>query len=276
MTDDVNYRFAGVTRSVPDYLLRRVILWPLTRRRCFQRGAVYRDVKEVMELWRRRLHQLREREWDSLLEDRDYIKARNCAPVCVKVFGHKARTWCNLRSICPWCYGRDVVNDYEVLAKHLPVRGYDGRPLRLLTVTASRLVSPRVAGEVLSSHLQAWREGPISIINRLRPKGSLYRINLDPGTTPNGKACWRLSYRILALVSPTSALPDKLPSVARVLDSKVTSRHELLKPLSRLCRYPTGLLRGDSRLVLKALYARSGLRCKATTGCLRASRGKQL
>lgn len=110
-----------VARWVPNTysarLQRRAVLYPLVGR-AKNAAAVVTRTKQVVRMWRARLHALHQIGWTPGSRDTDMQYARNCHPTFM--FAEPQTRQCRIRHLCPFCYARWVNKMWETLDNVFP------------------------------------------------------------------------------------------------------------------------------------------------------------
>ena len=109
------------------------------------------------------------------------------------------------------------------------------------------------------------------VLKKLKPKGGYYKTVVSPADDG-----WTVAARLLIVTekewSPPVWLSDFGMSVYNPGDSSKTS---LVKTVSRVSRYPVGLLRGEPDSVVEILNAQRKRKLRNLTGCLRETIGDE-
>lgn len=273
---DVSYVFKKAKRKSANYAQKAAVLWPLMRRRAFTSDATVKDAQFLLQWWRRKLSVIKSLKWPDIQQPGKLQYMRNCPPAMVVAVSDKVMRVCN-SNFCPWCYAREVEVLFNKLASLLPERGKATQPITLVEVSNRRIMSKEESGLLLDAHLVNWKRAPKSIITTLNPIGAYYSISLDP-ILRFEEYSWRLSYHVLALMPNDYVLPESLTTSRKrkVRITKVFSKKQLIPIIGRTCRYPTGLMKSDEALVIRALNARRGVRCKEYVRSLRNKKVKNV
>jgi hypothetical protein len=273
---DVTYSMQGVKKTCVAFAQKVGVLWPLLGRRSLHDDDVILDTEALQRRWRKRLEALKLHGWADVTKDGVAQFARNCPPASVKAFGPKALRPCKLRGICPFCHMRTVAKVFNAVARHLPVKEKELNPgIRLLEVSGKMLIRRAHAGKYLSGQLLEWSVVPKKLLKRLRPLGAYRRVTLDPKVVAGQFSGYRFQYNILAMVPYDWEIPRWLDNGnRRVKLTHVQSRGQLINVISRTCRYPVGLMKGDLRMTIVSLNARRGKRLSEFVGCLRATESR--
>lgn len=268
---DVNYGIKGVRKNCISFSQKISLLWPICGRRSLADETVISDINHVIRYWRTRVSDLHELGWTSVQATGKVQFVRNCPPVIGICANQHTCQCCKLNGICPWCHARQTEKVFNLFAKYLPKRGcLKNSAIKILELSNSRVLRRKGTSVFLESLIIHARLLACRLIKRLKPLGAYFDILIEPRVIEEGKVSWRLSYRIIAMVDEKWEMPCWLvESKRKKRITLVTSRKELINPIARTRRYPIGLFRCDSELVLLALNARHKTRCSATLGCFR-------
>lgn len=254
-----------------------------------QRGAVLvplfgllRNPDEIaratqkLGVWRRAyLGHFKSAEWAALKRFGKMGFARNCPPA----FGYvqpDARP-CHLRWWCPFCYAREVWELREHIAG--VIRGlYDSQDY-VLAERRHRYYRPPMKNEHGESDEHSHLHELLFKMNT--PWPGVYKESQAVGAhfqttiVPDPAEGWLIINRQLYLLHAGQTLPPSLSqrTVGRIRYLPI-SMNNLDKMLTRLCSYPTQLLRGDHQKVAMLLNARSLMRPRlaASYGYFRTTR----
>lgn len=209
---------------------------------------------------------------------------------CVPVRNH-----CDYTSFCPFCFGRTVSDQWErvygtmlLLQKQgVPYRlvelhdqsfmGFEGEVITPARVEALRLY-PKNRGmqpyyplpqELMTQFVKQLR-GTLqehiklrgAVINQCKPLAAYATLTIEPWPT-----CWHLMFRSLLVVPDPWPREDWL--IARKIRNTPAQPRRAVGALSRVCRYPTYMLRSDPAMLSVQLLACQGLRLSANFGLFR-------
>lgn len=257
---DKRFTVEHVPAESRNYIVqRRAVLRPLFGDSS-EPKAVARHVLTLVDLWRDRLAEVRRDGWAAIAKDKDYSYARNCRPTVV--ITEQQTRFCFKRYLCPFCYGREVFDIYNVISK--AVFHPSAAECELLTRTKSMRIDCNVDIRKITDNLK-YEWSPIC--DELNAVGAFFSILLAPGPD----ASIELRLRNFILMPPGSArLPSWLKGQCAV--SYIRDHTQLAELVGGVMEYPKQLIHGDSKLMYKILVQRQGLRLAANFGKFRAEK----
>lgn len=265
---DIQFTFKFVPNRYEDKVQRAAVLYPLTKV-CRGDAQVITQTAVLQRMWRARIGTLT----GSGLELSDGARSahylRNCLPAFSYAFPRT--TPCRWRTVCPFCYARWAAEVWHTVdhafASRTPqsdgpasdrvfkyhaveytrnhVYKYQGDPQQLLTTLLSELTALRR-----------------STVNRLNPSGAFYYDTVEPT-----KVGWRVRTRHLLMVPAGHVLPPGYGKKrgSRLLVHDAPTRKVLFGAVSRVCRYPKYLIRGDPERTAMMLTLRKSQRVRLSS-----------
>jgi hypothetical protein len=196
---------------------------------------------------------------------------RNCPPAFA--YALPESRFCNVRAWCPFCYAREVWELREHIAGVLQGLFEPGR--YILAERRHRYYRAPEKGADEHGHLNEL------LFNMPAPWPRVYKESQAIGAhfrttiVPDPEEGWLIINRQLYLLNAGQTLPKSLTqrTVGRIRYLPF-SLNNLDKMLTRLCSYPTQLLRGDPQKVAMLLKARALIRPRlaAAYGYFRTTR----
>ena len=299
---DIDFEILWIPNSYAACICRHAVLYPLVDR-VHSVGQLRYQIYLLIKKWRQRAADLRNEGWGATSwQD----KANNCLPAFC--YTRQRPQPCCQRTVCPFCYAREVVHIWDVIRQAAGVRlRSDDEKERLAIdyeVPAARDAARReyrcidIPGEAVHYHLierrhrvnvryhnenaaatpTAWLrlvmqdavDNRRDRMRRLQRRGMLGAFStLKVSTDTARRGGWCLQLCELYMVQPGTQLPPDLPGRQRV-HTKLTAR-VVANAVSRVCAYPTRLLSGDTPMTVELLNACAGLRRTAYFGTFRGA-----
>lgn len=256
---DIDFKFTGIPHH-PAYHAARVTLLGPTYHATGTEADQVRKAPHILEKWRTRLAELRDDGWSSVQQKGHLQYLRNCRP-CMFTFESPVEAKvCRYTDICPWCWGRNVVELYDTICRE---RSCDERLILAKRVRKVLLDQP------LRQALRSEQHDLRALIkaNRCCYKGAYLNLTAEPTKDNDG---WRLESRLLALTElKETYVPESsewsCEAYVRPNTKAITSA------VVRTCYYPAGLMRAESEpnLIVELLHARKSMRLLEYYGCFR-------
>lgn len=240
---------------------RRAVMTPICRRKIHLPELMLDAGAKLVKKFRSRCHLLREDGWDKLRDKKRYYSALCCPPAIVIAAGQAGRKPCRLTRICPWCCAREVMAVYKkIYATVAPkIANY-----RLYTVEVMRKHPATTSSILLSADLYSLASSFKRLATKINSFGSFYRCSID---------CNADSFTIhggFLGVMPNGWEPAAPRPSAKLYDGYMPK--QIISALSRVMRYPRGLLFAPITTTRTALAAMDRMHLRNFTGCLRGSK----
>lgn len=272
---DVRFDISFAKNNYLAYTQQRSVLLPLLLKINLKKNAAF-GISRLMRRWRNRLRVLREHGWKTMESPIRYQFTRNCPPTMCYTLGDQRYQRCGLSQLCPWCYSLETKEVFDKFSMLLPKRGKLSKPYKLIEIRRTHLLSANDK-DSLSLVLHKLMDTPRRAIRALQPLGGFYKAQIAPSAKDRFTGQWEAFWRVLVVVDEKYELPDKLlKAKSDIKVSNVFSKRDLIRPISRICRYPTGLFVGDPDMTIDALNSRIGMRSKAFVGCLYGKNVKKI
>lgn len=301
---DTFFRPTTVATSYVAKLQRGAVLRPLAADRLGKRGsvaAIKSATLHVSRLWRDRIAELQEHGGPFTHGSRDpearvqYM--RNCMPAFAGV--RPTANVCNARTICPFCYARQVGELWGRFVRAMPGRQFqeeepqeapgelraitldevpqksaeyhliERRNIRRIPYHVQTLSDVGVTTQFVTQLLQSVSAARAAMLRRVRPYGAYSALTVEPDT--HG---WRIKSRQLFIVRKNDNIEHLLDPVTRGMCYRhvYPTRDILLRALTATCIYPRRMMDGDPLLTSIILKASAGVRLSSTAGALRSKR----
>lgn len=294
---DVEFKFYGVPNRYQDVVQRMAVLYTL--RQPAQTMDDVRDMtNKLLNQWRARIGALTSSGWVPSRGERashSILYARNCKPTFA-ITGHQTRP-CHNTVICPWCYARWVRELWQTVDADMPapdpaqpteLEAELGREMRSIVLDTNVEEQPRQYRNAFRFHLverhhyfyrpllpeedpQNWtvprnlagilnnlEKNRALVIKMVDPVGAFLYTTIEPWD--NGRQ-WKLHHRQLFKLSPEQEIPRELVEATdgQLIRHMRPTRKEVLQIVSRICRYPVGLMTGDQDLTATLLDVRRSI-----------------
>jgi len=223
-------------------------------------GNVRRQYADLQRLWLGRLDELKKVKW----QPPGFEFLRECPPFGVR--GRWASYPCSRSLICPFCYGRRVIDLYMRFEQAV----YKTHQKRVEQAGAIHTIEPTPCKLVEVTAWQSWEQTkpPGLILHSLR---GMRRIVVD--AVPRRAAAlliqlypmngqWQMSRRHLIMVDPETAVPKAYEEAGLfVTEHTNVTRNVIVKAVSSVFQYPKAMMLGPADEVAQILQASSKFRC---------------
>lgn len=170
-----------------------------------QRQRILSDAVHLVHFWRHRLNLLAAHGWSPVQEPLDYLYAANCPPVGVRT-NHKNLWTCKHRSICPFCWCRQYVQEaYWRFERALYVNQQTDvpYPYSLVLVKTDRHYPAGPDAWPVEDVLRAFvqpNKGAYYKQRMGKALGATVLCSVEPPRPKMPNPCWTVQHRILAVV----------------------------------------------------------------------------
>jgi hypothetical protein len=261
---DIRFILRAVPTGAADRLQRRAVLYPLVggishSNQRDRTRLIKAKTNELLQLWRRRLHELGAAGWNPPNGHTDF--QRNCRPSFAVV--REPSRFCLLEDLCPHCYARRaaavwarvdagcpqptlgqgyyyhlLLRDHTCYFDKVPVNPTD----RIFYPTAVYQLR-RIIARILADRQQYLER----ILRAQRVMGALWFLTIEPAAD-----CWACHYRQLYKI-PAAAWTLPGGQVRRI---EQPGRLAVMRAVARTLRYPTLLFTSEPASVVDFLVAR--------------------
>jgi len=238
-------------------------------------AQVRKDTVKLIYKWRERVSQLIAAGW---MRGRA-AASKNCAKNCYPAFAMAVPLirCCRNKIICPFCYARNVLEQWEKCDVFLSPTNMQGYRLVERKHTYYRDVDLAATSEARVAALSIYLNDAIvkraRVVELVRPTGALLYTTVEY----DGKKCsWAFKHRQLFKLRRRQELPAEFKDATK---GKITGHIELppqtiVDICKRVFHYPKLLLEGDPVMTAEILEARHQARFQGFTnyGCFRKTR----
>lgn len=272
---DYNYKIQQIVDGYPARAMRGAVLGSLLSSLEFKEHKIRRMMANVRKQWHARLVTLRKAKWEPILDGTDYQYMRNCPPFGVKTKS-VARS-CG-RKFCPFCWARDVVSPAYDRVLHVISTDDEKLKKNLMLVEFSRTFrfsyqAKEASWPSLIDRVQRGRQRELEN-TLMQGQGAFVLHTIEPEAK-------RLTFRRRGLIVANLAENyvngdvDVTPGGGgsfRWQAHVITKRSQLVPLLTRVCRYPAGLMRCPPQKLIEFSHATKSVRMSTWYGCLRQSK----
>lgn len=246
------------------------IVWPILGSRKISHKSIISNVRRLMAYHKKRLISLRAAGYYRLAVPECHFAVSICPPAMVKTASHETVAYCNCVHVCPWCYARRVEEVFNSFSNLLPKRGgLRNGGVNLLEIIYSRTLDGNSKPAELATQLDLLRQLQFRHKRRLDPFGGYYDLIINP-IMEDKEPAYELAYRMLSVMPNDFVVPRWLDIANTAKLTNINSKKELISIVTRICKYPVGIMKGSAKMAVISLHARRGIRCNEFFGCFRS------